>query len=206
MAVKDGKVTAMDIDVKFNGGAYTTLSAVVLQRGIICADGVYNIENLHVHGRALKTNTTPCGAYRGFGAPQTFFAVEMMMDHIAKDLGVDTLEFKEAHLVKQGDATSTSGKYHFPVPLPAMVDEVDKACDLRRKHKEYAKPQTGRYRRGIGFSMHFHGAGFTGSGERDLIKAVARLHKYKDGTVEVLASNGEIGQGLAHHVPQDRGA
>lgn len=149
----------MDIDVKFNGGAYTTLSAVVLQRGIICADGVYNIENLHVHGRALKTNTTPCGAYRGFGAPQTFFAVEMMMDHIAKDLGVDTLEFKEAHLVKQGDATSTSGKYHFPVPLPAMVDEVDKACDLRRKHKEYAKPQTGRYRRGIGFSMHFHGAG-----------------------------------------------
>ena len=124
------------------------------------------------------------------------------MDHIAKDLGVDTLEFKEAHLVKQGDATSTSGKYHFPVPLPAMVDEVDKACDLRRKHKEYAKPQTGRYRRGIGFSMHFHGAGFTGSGERDLIKAVARLHKYKDGTVEVLASNGEIGQGLRTTFPK----
>lgn len=192
----------MDIDVKFNGGAYTTLSAVVLQRGIICADGVYNIENLHVHGRALKTNTTPCGAYRGFGAPQTFFAVEMMMDHIAKDLGVDTLEFKEAHMVKQGDVTSTSGRYHFPVPLPAMIDEVDKACDLRRKHKEYAKPQTGRYRRGIGFSMHFHGAGFTDSGERDLIKAVARLHKYKDGTVEVLASNGEIGQGLRTTFPK----
>ena len=202
VAVKDGKVTAMDIDVKFNGGAYTTLSAVVLQRGIICADGVYNIENLHVHGRALKTNTTPCGAYRGFGAPQTFFAVEMMMDHIAKDLGVDTLEFKEAHMVKQGDATSTSGKYHFPVPLPAMIDEVDKACDLRAKHKEYAKPQTGRYRKGIGFSMHFHGAGFTGSGERDIIKAVARLRKYKDGTVEILASNGEIGQGLRTTFPK----
>ena len=202
VAVKDGKVTAMDIDVKFNGGAYTTLSAVVLQRGIICADGVYSIENLHVHGRALKTNTTPCGAYRGFGAPQTFFAVEMMMDHIAKDLGVDTLEFKEAHMVKQGDATSTSGKYHFPVPLPAMIDEVNNACGLRAKHKEYAKPQTGRYRKGIGFSMHFHGAGFTGSGERDIIKAVARLHKYKDGTVEILASNGEIGQGLRTTFPK----
>ena len=202
VAVKDGKVTAMDIDVKFNGGAYTTLSAVVLQRGLICANGVYNIENLHVRGRALKTNTTPSGAYRGFGAPQTFFAVEMMMDHIAKDLGVDTMEFKEAHLVKQGNATSTSGKYHFPVPLPAMVEQLDKACDLRRKHKEYAKPQTGRYRRGIGFSMHFHGAGFTGSGERDIIKAVARLHKYKDGTVEILASNGEIGQGLRTTFPK----
>jgi len=201
-AVKDGRVTAMDIDVKFNSGAYTTLSAVVLQRGIICANGVYNIENLHVHGRALKTNTTPTGAYRGFGAPQTFFAVEMLMDHIAKDLGVDTIAFKEAHIARQGDATSTSGRYHFPVPLPAMLDQVDAACDLRRKHLEYAKPQAGRYRRGIGLSLFFHGAGFTGSGERDLIKAVVKLRKYADGTVEVLAANGEIGQGLRTTFPK----
>lgn len=201
-AVKDGKVTAMDIDVKFNSGAYTTLSAVVLQRGIICSSGIYNVENLHVRGRALKTNTTPTGAYRGFGAPQTFFAVEMMMDHIAMDLGTDSLEFKEKHIVKQGDSTSTSGKYHFPVPIPAMIEEIDQACDLRRKRREYAKPQTGRYRRGIGFSMHFHGAGFTGSGERDHIKAVCKLHKYPDGTVEILASNGEIGQGLRTTFPK----
>lgn len=202
VAVKDGRVTAMDIDVKFNSGAYTTLSAVVLQRGIICANGIYNIENLHVRGRALKTNTTPTGAYRGFGAPQTFFAVEMMMDHIAKDLGEDSLEFKEKHIVKQGDATSTSGRYHFPVPVPEMIQEIDKACDFRRKHKEYALPQTGRYRKGIGMSMYFHGAGFTGSGERDLIKAVCRLHKYADGTVEILASNGDIGQGLRTTFPK----
>lgn len=202
VAVKDGMVTAMDIDVIFNGGAYTTLSAVVLQRGIICANGIYNIENLHVRGRARKTNTTPTGAYRGFGAPQTFFAVEMMMDHIAKDLEQDSLEFKEKHIVKQGDATSTSGKYHFPVPIPDMIDEIDKACDFRRKHKEYALPQSGRYRRGMGMSMYFHGAGFTGSGERDIIKAVCRLHKYPDGTVEILASNGEIGQGLRTTFPK----
>ena len=109
IAVKDGKVTAMDIDVKFNGGAYTTLSAVVLQRGIIAASGVYNVENLHVRGRALKTNTTPSGAYRGFGAPQTFFSAEMFMNHIAQDLGVDSIDFKLANVVKQGDGTSTSG-------------------------------------------------------------------------------------------------
>ncbi len=201
-AVKDGRVTAMDIDVRFNAGAYTTLSAVVLQRGIICADGVYNIENLHVRGQALKTNTTPCGAYRGFGAPQTFFAVEMLMDHIAADLGVDSLPFKQAHLVKQGDATSTSGLYHFPVPLPDMIEEVAADSDYRRKRAEYARPQTGRYRRGIGMSLHFHGAGFTGSGERDLIKAVVRLRKYKDGTVEILAANGDIGQGLRTTFPK----
>lgn len=195
VAVKGGRVTAMDIDVLFNGGAYTTLSAVVLQRGIICANGVYNIENLRVRGRAVKTNTVPCGAYRGFGAPQTFFAVEMMMDHIARDLGVDSLDFRMEHLVKQGDATSTNGRYHFPVPLPAMLEEVDKTCDYRKKKALYQN-QTGRYRRGMGLSMVFHGAGFTGSGERDLIKAVTRLHKYPDGKVEILASNSDIGQGL----------
>ena len=201
-AVKDGCVTALDIEVLFNAGAYTTLSAVVLQRGVICASGVYNIPNLHVHGKAMKTNTVPSGAYRGFGAPQTFFAVEMLMDHIAKDLGEDSLDFKERHLVKQGDPTSTSGVYHFPVPLPAMIGEVDAACDFRRKHREYALPQTGRFRRGIGMSMYFHGAGFTGSGERDIIKAVCRLLKRADGTVEILAANGEIGQGLRTTFPK----
>lgn len=196
VAVKDGKVTAMDIDVKFNGGAYTTLSAVVLQRGLICANGVYTFSNLRVHGQALKTNTTPSGAYRGFGAPQTFFSVETMMNHIAQNLGVNPLEFKEAHLCKQGDITSTSGRYHYPVPLQDMINEIDETCDYRKKYDEYKKPQTGRYRRGIGMSMYFHGAGFTGSAERDSIKAVAKLHKLPDGTVIALGSNSDIGQGL----------
>ena len=202
MAVKDGRVTAVDCDVIFNAGAYSTLSAVVLQRGIIAAPGVYNIPNVHVRGRALKTNTSPCGAYRGFGGPQTFFAIERMMDHVAQDLGVDEIAFKEAHLAKKGDMTSTQGMYHFPVPLKDMIDEVDEKCDLRRKHEAYKKPQTGRYRRGMGFSVHFHGAGFTGSGERDLIKAVCKLHKYADGTVEIMASNGEIGQGVRTTFPK----
>ena len=202
MAVKDGRVTAVDCDVIFNAGAYSTLSAVVLQRGIIAAPGVYNIPNVHVRGRAVKTNTSPCGAYRGFGAPQTFFAIERLMDHVAQDLGVDEIAFKEAHLAKQGDMTSTQGKYHFPVPLQAMIDEVDAKCDLKRRHEEYKKPQTGRYRRGMGFSVHFHGAGFTGSGERDLIKAVVKLRKYADGTVEVLAANGDIGQGVRTTFPK----
>ncbi len=196
VAVKDGRVTAMDIDVTFNAGAYTTLTPVVLQRGIICASGVYAIDHLKVHGKAVKTNTIPCGAFRGFGGPQTFFAVERIMDHIAKDLGLEALAFKKAHLAKQGDSTSTSGLYHFPVPLPAMIEEVEAASSYADKRAAYDKPQSGRYRRGIGISLVFHGAGFTGAGERDLIKAVARIRKNADGTVDVLTSNSDIGQGL----------
>jgi CO/xanthine dehydrogenase Mo-binding subunit len=195
VAVKNGKITGMDIDVLFNSGAYTTLSPVVLQRGVICASGVYDIENLRVVGRAVKTNTIPCSAFRGFGAPQTFFAVEMMMDHIAREMGVDSLELKEKYIVKQGDSTSTSGKYHFHVPLPEMIKQIDELTDYRDKCKKY-KNQRGRYRKGIGMSVFYHGCGFTGSGERDLIKAVVKIRKNSDDTVEILASNSDIGQGI----------
>lgn len=196
VAVKDGRVTAMDIDVVFNAGGYTTLSAVVLQRGIIASPGVYKVENIRVRGRAMKTNTVPTGAYRGFGAPQTFFAVEMMMNHIARDLGEEPLSFKQRHLVKQGDPTSTGGIYHFPVPLPDMTQEVEQMSGYSQKRAQYNAAKPGRYQRGIGIALWFHGAGFTGSGERDHIKAVTRLHKTADGRVEILASQSDIGQGI----------
>jgi CO/xanthine dehydrogenase Mo-binding subunit len=167
----------------------------VLQRALISAPGVYKVDNIHVKGLAVKTNTVPGGAFRGFGAPQTFFAVELIMDHIARDLGMDPLDFKLANLAEMGDETSTSGKYHFPVPLKEMVEEIETYSFYSEKHTLY-KNQRGRYRRGMGLSLIFHGAGFTGSGERDHIKAVAKLRKYADGKVEILASNTEIGQGI----------
>lgn len=195
VAVKDGRVTAMDINLKYNSGAYTTLSPVVLQRGTICANGVYDIPNLRAEGKAFKTNTIPNGAFRGFGAPQIFFAVEMMMHHIALDLGEEPLAFKQRHFYKEGDETSTQGKHHFPVPLNEMVAEVVELSGYNEKRKAYEN-QTGRYRKGMGISIFYHGAGFTGNGERDLIKAVVKLFKDKEGNVEILTANTDMGQGL----------
>ncbi|MDR1014493.1 MAG: xanthine dehydrogenase family protein molybdopterin-binding subunit [Coriobacteriales bacterium] len=195
-AVKDGRITALEIDVRFNSGAFTTLSPVVLQRGVIAAPGVYDVPNLKVQGRALRTHTVPTGAYRGFGAPQTFFSIERLMDHIASDLGVEPLDFRLAHLVRQGSPTSTSGVYHYPVPLPEMVDEVLEMSGFRAKRRAYAAEQTGRHRSGIGIALWFHGAGFTGSGERDIIKGVAQIRKRADGKIDVLTSQSDIGQGI----------
>ncbi|MCL2856466.1 MAG: xanthine dehydrogenase family protein molybdopterin-binding subunit [Oscillospiraceae bacterium] len=195
VAVKDGHVTGMKIEVLYDAGAYTTMSPVVLQRGIIGAPGIYTIPHLKVHGQSRKTNTVPNGAFRGFGGPQTFFAIEMMMTHIAKDLGQDPVDFKLRHVAKQGDLTSTSGKHHFPVPIPAMMDAVVKASDYYTKRAAY-KNQTGRYRKGIGMAAVYHGAGFTGNGERDIIKAVAQLRKDREGNVEILTANTDMGQGL----------
>lgn len=194
-AMKGRDILGMDIDVIYNGGAYTTLSRVVLQRGLICSIGVYKIDNLRVHGRVLKTNTVPGGAYRGFGAPQTFFAIERMMVHLAKEAGESPVSFKKRHLVKQGDPTSTNGKFHFHVPVPEMIERMNELTDYERKYEEY-KSQTGRYRRGIGMSLFFHGCGFTGSGERDLIKAVVKLRKREDDRVDILTSSTDMGQGV----------
>lgn len=202
VAVKGGRVTAMDIDVTYDAGAYTTLSAVVLQRGSICSCGVYDIPNLLVKSRAAKTNSVPNGAFRGFGGPQTFFAVEMMMEHVAKALGEEPLDFKLRHAAKQGDETSTQGVYHFHVPTPEIAARLVELSGYREKRAAYASQPAGRYRRGIGLSLAFHGCAFTGNGERDLIKAVARIRGNADGTVDVFTANTEMGQGLETTFPK----
>jgi len=194
-AVKNNKITGMCADVLLDGGAYTTMTMVVLQRATIGACGAYDIPNIKIHGHARKTNTIPNGAFRGFGGPQVFFAVEMFMTHIAKELGIDSVKFKQEHFVKQGDLSSTSGRYHFPVPLPSMLSDILKESDYFNKTQLF-KNQSGRYRRGIGVSTVFHGAGFTGNGERDIIKAIVKLQKYADGQVEILTGNTDMGQGL----------
>ncbi|MCL2820247.1 MAG: xanthine dehydrogenase family protein molybdopterin-binding subunit [Oscillospiraceae bacterium] len=194
-AIKGGRITGMIVDVLLDAGAYTTMSMVVLQRATNGACGVYDIPNIKIHGHARKTNTIPNGAFRGFGGPQVFFAIEMLMTHIAKELDTEPVKFKKSYFVNQGDSTSTDGVYHFPVPLPVMLDDVLSDSGYYEK-LELFKNQNGRFRRGIGVSAVFHGAGFTGNGERDVIKATVRLSKSADGKVEILTGNTDMGQGL----------
>lgn len=191
----ENRITGMEIDIKIDGGAYAGLSSVVLQRSLISATGVYLIPNLKVQGKVMLTNTVPNGAFRGFGAPQSFFAVETLMAHIGKEIGVTPLELKKAYLVKQGDITATNGKFHYPVILPQMLDKIEAMSGYSEKKERYRNQNT-RFRKGIGMALFLHGCGFTGSAERDHIKSVVKLVKNKDDTIEILASNTDIGQGL----------
>jgi CO/xanthine dehydrogenase Mo-binding subunit len=100
----EGRLVALDIDVLFDGGAYTTLSPVVLSRGCIHAAGPYRCEHVRIHGRAVATNHVPYGAFRGFGAPQTCFAIERHMDRIAAELGVHPFELRRRNALKLGDS------------------------------------------------------------------------------------------------------
>lgn len=189
---KDNKIIGIDNDIRLDGGAYCGLTNIVLQRAMFTATGVYNIPNVSVRGRAIATNTVPGGGFRGFGAPQGFFALEMHMEYIAKELGLTSLEFKKINLAKTGDLTSTGGVYRGYVPTKELIDRIEEMSQYSKKYKEYKSSDT---LKGIGMSLFFHGGGFTGSGERDHIKAVVKLRKYKDDSVEILISNVEMGQG-----------
>ena len=162
-------ITGIKADILLDAGAYAGLSDVVLQRSLLSAIGCYNIENT---------------------------AIETMMDHIAYKLGKDPLDFKKEYFVKQGDITCSEGVFHHHVPIPEMLEKAEELTDYSSKYAEYKKPQTGRFRKGIGMSMVFHGCGFTGAAEKEFIKAVVKIHKYADDTVEILASNSDIGQGI----------
>ena len=188
----EGKILGMDIDVKINAGAYESCSMVVLQRAVFSVNSVYDIPNVKIRGRSVATNNVPSDAYRGFGAPQGIFAMEMHMSHLARELGRDEMEFKKDYLIEKGGLTVTNGRIHEEVKLPEMLERVDRMSGYSRKAREYTP---GRWR-GIGLSLFNHGSGFTGNGEQAIIQGVVKMRKRADDCVDLLVSNVEMGQGV----------
>lgn len=134
-AVKDGKITGVYGHIYYNCGAYLSSSYVVLQRGVFHGNGVYTFDNTYLKGEGIGTNMFPSCAFRGFGAPQTLFAIETHLDHLAHHLGVDPLEFKMQYLAKKGDETTTNGHIIEEVKLPEMLDVITRESDYWRKAK-----------------------------------------------------------------------
>ena len=186
--MKDGTLVAMDIDIILDGGAYVTLSPVVLSRGGIHAAGPYRCANTRIRGKAMFTNTPPNGAFRGFGAPQTLFAVEAHMERVADALGMDPVAFREHNALVPGDTTATGQTLTGDTSALAVLREAVRRSDFHRKREAYRGTD-----KGIGLALFYHGAGFTGSGELRLASK-AKLELTKTG-VRILVSSTEIGQG-----------
>ena len=185
---RQGRLTAMEIDVVMDGGAYCTLSPVVLSRGVLHASGPYRCDDITITGRVVMTNTPPNGAFRGFGAPQTQFAVEAHMERIAAQLGMDSVRLRERNALRAGDTTATGQKLGRDTSARLVLAEAVRKSGYRRKRAAYAG--TGK---GIGLSLFFHGAGFTGGGEVKLASQ-ASLELTETG-VRILVASTEIGQG-----------
>lgn len=185
----EDKIIARSAEIKLDAGAYMGLSSVVLQRLGFAVFGVYNIPNIRVKARTYKTNNVISGAFRGFGAPQANFAIESHMNHLARLLDVNPIDFRKQYFLKQGDTSSTGGILFSAIKLDEIVEKIEANSDFRDKFA-YHIPH-----RGIGLSVYFHGCGFTGSGEKDLLHTEAKLKKYTDNRVEIFASSAEMGQG-----------
>jgi CO/xanthine dehydrogenase Mo-binding subunit len=193
----DGTLTAMEVELKFDGGAYLTLSPVVLSRGSIHAAGPYRCDHVRIRGQVLQTNTPPNGAFRGFGAPQSQFAVEVHLDRIAVELGIDPIELRRKNLLRLGDSTATGQVLLESVSAEEVLDRAlarhDAAASREADGDGAHDAVASKKLRGTGLAMFFHGSGFTGGGELKLASR-AGVELTRDG-VRLLVGSTEIGQG-----------
>jgi CO/xanthine dehydrogenase Mo-binding subunit len=191
----DGKILGGEIDFTIDGGAYATLSSVVLSRGTIHAGGPYYWPNIRIRAKAVATNAPPHGAFRGFGAPQCLFAMERHMDRIAQAVGLSPIEIRRRNFLKPGQTTTTDQRINEHIDLGKLLDRALDLADYKSKKQRFAKQNvSGMQKKGMGIAAFLHGAGFTGSGEQYL-SSVAGVEGRADGSVYVLVSSAEFGQG-----------
>src|SRR5712691_2873681 len=192
---RNGKLVAMEIDFVIDGGAYTTLSPVVLSRGTIHAAGPYFCPNVRIRSQAVATNAPPHGAFRGFGAPQSVFALERHLDQVAKAVGLAPDELRRRNFVREGETLAIGQVIHEDVDLARLLERALRESDYHAKRERFGRENPGAsIKRGVGFATFMHGAGFTGSGEVTLA-SVVELEASADGRVRILTASTEIGQG-----------
>jgi CO/xanthine dehydrogenase Mo-binding subunit len=214
----DGRLIAQEIEVVMDGGAYCTLTPVVLSRGALHSGGPYRCPNVRIRARATRTNTPPNGAFRGFGAPQVEFAAETHLNRIAEALGLSPLEIRRRNVYRVGDTTPTGQVLRESVAGEEVLERAAEAAEferLRARHDAARARRAGsgtvpgsplrtdqeRVASGVGLAMAWHGAGFTGTGEVKL-GSVASLELTAEGTIRILTASTEMGQGSKTILPQ----
>jgi len=185
----------MDIDFTIDGGAYETLSPVVLSRGTIHAAGPYDCPNVRIRSRAVATNTPPQGAFRGFGAPQSVFALERHLDRVANVVGLAPDELRRRNFIREGQTLAVGQVIREKVDIQRLMDRALELSDYHAKRKRFKEENPrSTIKKGIGFATFLHGAGFTGSGE-EYLASEAAVQATRDGRVQIFAGSTEMGQG-----------
>jgi len=173
---RDGTLVAQDIDVVMDGGAYCTLTPVVLSRGALHAGGPYRCPNVRIRARAARTNTPPNGAFRGFGAPQVEFAAETHLNRIAAELGLSPLDIRRRNVFRVGDVTPTGQVLRESVAGEEVLERAVEAAEFERERERTARGRAGHNgaglvtggpraagpagaAAGIGLALGWHGAG-----------------------------------------------
>ena len=192
-ATAEGKLSAIEVDMAANTGAYASYGKAVLERALIHATGPYDIPHVSVQGSCVYTNTTPAGAMRGFGAPQVAFAAESQMDLLADKLGLDPFAFRLKNLFKAGSTTITGQVLTESVgareTLLALKPYYEEALAWSAKESDCAADSI---RRGTGLACIFFGIGE--AGWRNPSRVTMRLNA--EGAIELLVGATDLGQGV----------
>jgi carbon-monoxide dehydrogenase large subunit len=176
---RDGTILARDVKIYWATGAYAEKGPTVSRIGGVSAVGPYKIPNVSIDSYCVYTNRQVAGAMRGYGGPQVSWAYESQMDIIANQLGLDPLEFRLRHVYEEGD-THTTGQKLYSEGLRECLEKVAEVMQWRKK--PLGKDQG----RGIACMER---------GVKTPFGSAAFVKVNEDGTVDVLSSTTEVGQG-----------
>lgn len=181
---ENGMLTAMKAVILADTGAYASLGGPVLQRACTHAAGPYNYQNMDIDGKALYTNNTPGGAFRGFGVTQSAFATECNLNKLAEMVGIDPFEIRRRNAIKPGEVLPNG---QIADEGTALVETLEAVRDVYYANKDRA-----------GIACAFKNAG-VGVGIPDTGRCKVKVI---DGKVHIRTSAACIGQGLGTVVVQ----
>lgn len=191
----DGTITAREVSIKLDGGAYASESPFVVMKALIHAAGPYSIPNVFVESTAVYTNKTYAGAFRGFGVPQVTFAGEVQLREAADKLGINPLEIRAKNALLPGDATATSQVLEESVGIKQTIDAVAaRAAELNliRGAESGELKDDDQYLYGTGYASVIQGIS-NGAEGIDVVGATVQISQ--DGSVLIGAALTELGQG-----------
>lgn len=199
LGIKDKKLIASEFKLIGDTGAYGTHGLTVNMVAGFKGLTLYNAPNSRFICDVVYTNTPPAGAYRGYGATQAQFAIEVLMEEIAQKLGMDVIEFKRSNWIQIREPMHMARKlgegregYDQAMATSALDECVEigiNTTDYYNKKAKYLK-QTGNKRKGIGMSVMIHGSGIAG-----LDMAAATLKMNDDGSFNLLVGATDLGTG-----------
>lgn len=180
---KDGRIIARECEAWWNGGAYADIGPRVTQKAGYTAAGPYDIENVRIDSYQIYTNRPPAGALRGFGVPQLAWAYECHTDFMAKDLGIDPLEFRLKNLLREGRPHATG-----TIMRDAPVEKVLERIAARLNWSAPFDRGDGRIRRG-------RGLGIAVKAGTSPTTSVAMVNVNASGSATLYVGTADMGQG-----------
>ncbi len=191
---KNGKLTAMEVKIIGDSGAYKSKTPFVISRSSIEATGPYVVPNVHTEAICVYTNNVTSCAMRGFGSPQVAYASELLMDELAEKLGIDPLKFRRINGLKDNSLSAT-GQVMQNVTLDECLDKLEQEIKWSsRKAELKQQDKTGSIVKGLGLACMYRGESF-GSAGQGSDYAGATLQVQRDGSITLYSAMSEVGQG-----------